>query len=210
LILLFCPFLPSFITITTSNKRGKMPKLERDIDRHIVVMAKSNTQINRNNIFAYAREVARDKYNMHELPLKDQLVFSHGWLSRKMKRLPVKSRPIHGEAGSVEIDSEKLKQQIKKIEELLEPYNPVDIMNFEETGLYYKSPPKRTIAKNPMAGLKRSKERITVGFLCNSDASYMGYPIVIRKSANPNLSKKKLKVHYIYNILLMLFLMHCS
>jgi len=62
--------------------------------------------------------------------------------------------------------------ELKKIEKLLEPYDPKDIMNFDETGLYYEQKPTRTICKVPMGGSKKSKNRFTVGPLTNYDGSY--------------------------------------
>ncbi|KAG1631216.1 hypothetical protein G6F45_004963 [Rhizopus arrhizus] len=40
---------------------------------------------------------------------------------------------MHGESASVDISSENIQNELRKIEELLEPYDPVDIMNFDET-----------------------------------------------------------------------------
>ncbi|KAG1592376.1 hypothetical protein G6F47_009461 [Rhizopus delemar] len=61
---------------------------------------------------------------------------------------------MHGESASVDISSENIQNKLRNIEELLEPYDPVDIMNFDETGLYYQQPPRRTICSEPLDGLR--------------------------------------------------------
>ncbi|KAG1632517.1 hypothetical protein G6F44_010696 [Rhizopus delemar] len=63
---------------------------------------------------------------------------------------------MHGESASLDITSENIQSELRKIEELLGPYDPVDIMNFDETGLYYQQPPKRTICSESLGGLKKS------------------------------------------------------
>lgn len=58
-------------------------------------------------------------------------------------------------------------------------------MNFDETGLYYQMPPHKA-----MYGLKKkSKNRLTVGLLCNASDTYKGHPIVIGKSKELNCFK---------------------
>ncbi|KAG1541992.1 hypothetical protein G6F46_013501 [Rhizopus delemar] len=98
---------------------------------------------------------------------------------------------MHGESASVDISSENIQNELRKIEELLEPYDPVDIMNFDETGLYYQQPPRRNICSESLGGLKKSKTRLTVGLLCNSDGSYKGHPVVIGQHKNPKCFKAR-------------------
>ncbi|KAG1495368.1 hypothetical protein G6F46_013337 [Rhizopus delemar] len=40
--------------------------------------------------------------------------------------------------------------ELRKIEEILEPYDPVDIMNVDETDLHYQQPPRRTICSESL------------------------------------------------------------
>ncbi|KAG1548404.1 hypothetical protein G6F46_008771 [Rhizopus delemar] len=62
---------------------------------------------------------------------------------------------MHGESASVGITSENIQNELRKIEELLGPCDPVDVMNFDETGLYYQQPPRRTICSESLDGLKK-------------------------------------------------------
>ncbi|KAI8639609.1 hypothetical protein BD408DRAFT_330676, partial [Parasitella parasitica] len=58
------------------------------------------------------------------------------------------------EESSVDLTSSNIIQELEKIEKLLEPYDPKDILNFDETGLYYEQQPTRTISQKPMGGSK--------------------------------------------------------
>ncbi|KAG1517101.1 hypothetical protein G6F45_001651 [Rhizopus arrhizus] len=62
---------------------------------------------------------------------------------------------MHGESASVDITSENIQNELRKIEELLGPCDPADIMNFDETGLYYQQPSKRTIRSESLGCLKK-------------------------------------------------------
>lgn len=77
------------------------------------------------------------------------------------------------------------------IGEELKDYQLQDILNFDETGLYYENQPTRTICKTPLGGSKKSKNRLTAGLLANADGSYKSHPIVIGKRKTPSGSKKR-------------------
>ncbi|KAG1492855.1 hypothetical protein G6F53_012863 [Rhizopus delemar] len=61
---------------------------------------------------------------------------------------------MHAESASVDVTSENIQNELRKIEELLEPCDPADIMNFDETGLYYQQPLRITICSELPDGLK--------------------------------------------------------
>ncbi|KAG1496714.1 hypothetical protein G6F54_006276 [Rhizopus delemar] len=61
---------------------------------------------------------------------------------------------MHGESASVDITSENIQNELRKIEELLGPCDPANIMNFDETGLYYQQPLRMTICSELLDGLK--------------------------------------------------------
>ncbi|KAG1183650.1 hypothetical protein G6F36_008295 [Rhizopus arrhizus] len=62
---------------------------------------------------------------------------------------------MHGESASVDITSENIQSELRKIEEILGTYDSVDIMNFDETGLYYQQTPRRTISPESLGDLKK-------------------------------------------------------
>ena len=68
---------------------------------------------------------------------------SSGWWAKVRKRNGIgKSVRLHGEAG--EVDHEQIKSKIDEIRKDLESYDPENIYNWDETGLYFKLIPYST------------------------------------------------------------------
>ncbi|CAI5930610.1 unnamed protein product [Closterium sp. NIES-65] len=63
---------------------------------------------------------------------------------------------------------------------------PRNVLNFDETGLYISTLPRRTYGRSKVVGRKIPKERLTVGFLCNADGSTFWRPLIISKSRRPH------------------------
>ncbi|CEP16244.1 hypothetical protein [Parasitella parasitica] len=150
-----------------SNKAVKMPELDDEIENYIVSMNDRGLPVNRSAVIFYAKVVANRKYKMNEMPKNRQIKFSDGWLTKFLKRIGVKSRHMYGKNNSVDLTSVKIIEELRKIEELLEPYELKNIMNFDETGIYYEQLPTKAISKLLMGGSKKSKKRFTVGLLTN-------------------------------------------
>lgn len=112
----------------------------------------------------------------------------------------------HGEAGSV--DQEAVARERQRLAAILKEYQPKDIWNFDETGLFALSvfvfllhlrdldiefssaPPDRGMATEQMSGKKRDKFRITIGFACNADGTEKEEAFFIGKSKMPRCFKK--------------------
>ena len=63
---------------------------------------------------------------------------SSGWWEKVRKRNGIgKSVRLHGEAG--EVDHDQIKARIDEIRKQLESYDPENIYNWDETGLYFKT-----------------------------------------------------------------------
>jgi hypothetical protein len=86
-----------------------------------------------------------------------------------------------------------------KIKANLDTFAPRDIYNADETGLFWKALPDRTLAfKNEgVSGRKLSKQRVTC-LVCASMAGEKVPLLVIRKYANPRVFKStnRLPVEY--------------
>ena len=59
---------------------------------------------------------------------------------------------LHGEAGSVSI--EHLPEARRKLKEIISQFNPDDVYNADETGLFFRMTPNQTLAKRRNAGKK--------------------------------------------------------
>jgi hypothetical protein len=109
--------------------------------------------------------------------------FSNGWLEGFKSRYNLKAYTISGESGAVDkIQVDKGRETLKK---LLIDYNKDDIYNFDETALFYRMLPNKTLASAPVSGAKVCKERISVGLCSNATGKDKFKPVVIGKFKNP-------------------------
>ncbi|CAF2002117.1 unnamed protein product [Rotaria magnacalcarata] len=145
----------------------------------------------------YARKIAQ------EIDGSSGFKASNGWLERFRNRYNVRFRIISGEAGNVNNDTiEDWKTRLTKI---LENSDPVDVYNCDETGLFFKLMPDRSLVVNndDCIGGKKSKERFTVWLCTNWAGTVKLKPVVIGKAAKPrcfkNLDMTKLPVTWCSN-----------
>ena len=128
---------------------------------------------------------------------------SNGWLQNLNKRFGFRYKELSGESGGVnEITVNKWKT---KLSEITAGYDPENVYNFDETALFYKLLPKKTYtAKGQSSGMKKLKQRITIGLCCLARGDKLK-PLVIGKAEKPrcfrNIGYKinKLGVHYFFN-----------
>ena len=127
---------------------------------------------------------------------------SSGWLDRFKQRNGITFKCITGESAAVTDD---LTEDWKKtsLPMILQQYAPRDIYNMDETGLFFRMTPDRTLTFKGDAchGGKKSKERITVAVCANMDGSDKMQLLVIGKFQNPRCFKnvKSLPVQYFAN-----------
>ena len=55
------------------------------------------------------------------------------------------------------------------MQEFLKSYNPENIWNGDETGLFWKMEPSRVLARGPISGHKKEKSRVTI--FCATNAT---------------------------------------
>ena len=70
-----------------------------------------------------------------------------------------------------------------------EQYALKDRFNMDETGLFWKLQPDRSLATQQTSGGKKSKDRITIALTCNADGSEKLEPWIIGHSKNPRCLK---------------------
>ncbi|XP_033110353.1 tigger transposable element-derived protein 6-like [Anneissia japonica] len=122
---------------------------------------------------------------------------SDGWLTKWKQRNEIKQVAVCGESGDV--DQTIVTEWKSKIADLCAGYQPEEIFNCDETGLYFRALPDRTLAEkqDDVTGIKTSKDRITVMFTC-SMAGEILKPMVINRAENPrcfkNIKKDRLPV----------------
>ena len=126
---------------------------------------------------------------------------SNGWLDNFKKRHNLRQYNIYGEAGSAPIQD--LDSMRGRLCQTLKDYDPKDIFNCDETGLFWKMKLNHTISNSPVIRTKQSKDRVTILLTCNSTGTEKLCPLFIHKYENPrvlkNISKNSLPVNYYWN-----------
>ena len=130
---------------------------------------------------------------------------SIGWLDRFKERHNITFKKICGEAKSVDDKSEEMNEWLTELQGIMTEYSPDNIFNADETGLFFKLLPEKTLEFKGIdcSGGKRSKERLTVMVCTNMSGSERVPLLVIRKAANPRCFKnvKTLPTDYFFYLL---------
>ena len=81
-------------------------------------------------------------------------------------------------------------------------YGPENTLNMDETGLFWKMVPDRTLVTKAGSRGKKSKDRVTLAFTCSASGK-KEEPWVIGKSKNPRcfkgINRSLLRVKYRWN-----------
>jgi hypothetical protein len=109
--------------------------------------------------------------------------FSSGWLYNWKKRHGVHVTVRHGEAAAADQAGVLLARE--SVRKVVEGYGEENISNQDESGLFWRQVPTRTLAQGKKAGLKKDKQRITVSFTCNATGTDKRPLFIIGKSKRP-------------------------
>ena len=112
---------------------------------------------------------------------------STGWIDRFKERITYKA--VCGKAKSVDTRSTEMTDWTGRLSNILRAYSTSDIYNADETGLFFKLMPDKTLEFKSVQcqGGKRSKERLTVMVCANMSGSDKQPLLLIGKFANPRL-----------------------
>ncbi|CCO28377.1 Tigger transposable element-derived protein 6 [Rhizoctonia solani AG-1 IB] len=129
-------------------------------------------------------ERARELCQAAGISEQDTLDFSRGWLARFKKRHGLKRIRFHGERASAPI--ENIAPEQARLQSIIAGYEPRNVLNVDETGHYWRIPPKSGIGDYDRGGLKDDKARLTYAFCVNLDGSEKRKPLVIGNAAKPH------------------------
>ena len=91
------------------------------------------------------------------------------------KRRGISLHQRHGESASA--DTEAAAKGRIKLREILKDYSLKDVFNFDETGLFYRLEPNKTLASGPVKGTKKCKDRVSIGLCANAVGSEKLMPV---------------------------------
>ncbi|CAF1689440.1 unnamed protein product, partial [Adineta ricciae] len=133
----------------------------------------------------------------------DEFKASNGWLEKFRARHAISFRLISGESASV--DHSTVKEWTKRLLTIIEGFDKNDIFNADETGLFYRALPDRSLVlkKEECKGGKKSKERLTILLCTNWSGTEKLKPLVIGRSQRPrcfkNINTSDLPVTWLAN-----------
>ena len=107
------------------------------------------------------------------------LIIFSGWLDKFKTRCGIVSRLIKGESASVNMQ-EVQEWKEDEMAQILEKYEDRDIINADETSLFWKCVPSRTLifkGQKP-EGRKAPKDRLSILVACSMDGS-LKLPLLI-------------------------------
>jgi hypothetical protein len=180
--------------------KGDWPELEAALFEWQQRMQKKKAIITGDIIKGQASYIWNHLPQFEHLP---EPTWSNGWLEGFKKRFRIKEYVQHGEASSADVNSPKAIQQIEDLRKLCSQYKDQDIFNMDETGLFWKLSPNRTLATEARSGGKKSKDRVTLALTTNGDGSEKLDPWIISKSKNPrcfkHINRRLLRIEYRHN-----------
>ena len=118
-------------------------------------------------VIIISQEIVREKakqYWPRIYPHNPIPSFSNGWLQGFQNRKRIRCRTLHGEAGSIDLYAS---DEMIQIRETISQYEAKDIFNCDETSLYWKMIPDRSLTTTVVPGRKKQKARISALFYCN-------------------------------------------
>ncbi|XP_033749246.1 tigger transposable element-derived protein 6-like [Pecten maximus] len=122
---------------------------------------------------------------------------SNGWLESWKNRYSIGYFKVCGESADVDIES--VNDYKRRVPSIVAGYHNKDIFNCDETGLFFRALPDKTLAekRKECKGGKLAKERLTVMMCCSSVGEKLK-PLVIGKARKPrcfgNINVDKLPV----------------
>ena len=133
--------------------------------------------------------IEKAKFFGKKLEIPEEFAYSRGWIANFKSRYNISMHKISGEAEGA--DKHAVVSGRAELQKKLAAFDPDDLYNFDESGVFYRLPPDSTLATNSVSGSKKQKDRITVGVLTNSTGSYKGKLLVIGKAARPRCFGKQ-------------------
>ena len=160
-------------------RKGKLHEVEQGVHNWIMERFEQGIPVSGEMMKQKAAEIS---INLGETSHN----FSNGWMEKFKQRFNLDYKKFCGEKKSADYENAEkwLKQQLP---EILSNFDPNDIYNCDETGLYFRGLPDRGFVpgSKKASGGKIPKERLTILFTCNMSGNHKLKPLIIGKSMRP-------------------------
>lgn len=176
-------------------KKGKFPEVEDALLEWLKFQRSKLTPISGPILREKAAQLAK-LLNVNDFKISD------GWLEGFKKRHGIVFRSIAGEKTNVNEGDIHVWLEVT-LPNLIRDYKLDDVFNLDETGLFYRLLPEKTLTfkGDSCQGGKKSKERLTVLLGANMTGTEKIEPLVVGKFARPRCLKNiyTLPVYYKFN-----------
>lgn len=171
------------------TRSGASPRLEHALFTWVCNQYSLRRMISGPMIIEKARRLQEQRNA--ELPDEPKLTlnFSAGWLVNFKRRWNLRSFKTHGEGGDADMNA--VEQALPDLMSKIRQFDPQNVFNADECGLFYKLAPDRTVSLQRPLGRKKSKDRITVLVCANSDGTEKYELMFIGTALRPRPFKKK-------------------
>ncbi|XP_060072127.1 tigger transposable element-derived protein 6-like [Ylistrum balloti] len=120
------------------DKKAKFPELENALIKWFAQVRSQNIPLSGEVVKLKAKEFAT------KLGLSD-FESSTGWLDRFKERNNLSFKKVCGESKSVDSQSNQMLDWQTKLKSILQEYQPCDIYNADETGIFFRLLPDKTL-----------------------------------------------------------------
>uniref|UniRef100_A0A8C4RFE6 HTH CENPB-type domain-containing protein n=1 Tax=Erpetoichthys calabaricus TaxID=27687 RepID=A0A8C4RFE6_ERPCA len=182
-------------------RTAKDPELDKTTFNAICEARNNGIPISGPVIQAQAEKLYKE---IHGPDADPEFTVLSGWLKRWKQQHGISQVKINGEIKSA--DTVAAEEFIPKFQQFIEEQQLTEemIYNVDETGLYYKILPDRTLAmkkdKTSKEGYKQIKDRVTMLFCCNWTGHHKLTPLCIGKFGSPrcfhNINMSSLPLDY--------------
>lgn len=117
----------------------------------------------------------------------DEFKASNGWLFKFKARHKIGEKYLSGESFNFKKDD--FEGFYTEIRLKMSIYEDKNIYNCDETALFYKMIPSKSLVMKARNGIKANKDRLSIMFCVNKDGSDKLKPLIIGKSKNPRALK---------------------
>ncbi|CAG8623907.1 3730_t:CDS:2, partial [Acaulospora morrowiae] len=141
----------SYIASLKRERTPKFPQIEQSLALWLDQANGTNLSISGEILLHKATDFAR-------LMDINNFTGSQGWLSHFKKRYNIRSITKPGEANSAPLYD--LPQFRNDLQNLLMEWDLNDVYNCDETGLFWRMEPSKTLSIHPLKGTKQTKDRV--------------------------------------------------
>ena len=172
------------------SKRKKLkPAKHSELDKGVLIWLKQAREQNLPVVGDLIKEKALKLVELMHIP---DFIASDGWLDNFKKRNGITFKTVQDEAAGVDLQP-LLEWQQQVLQPLLRQFSADDVFNLDETGLFWRLLPNKTMSfrGERCTGGKKSKHRITLLIGANMSGTEKFPLLAVGKSNRPRAFKNK-------------------